>query len=209
MVKALGRLAACAAMAALIACGGGGGTPNRKGQTVPLQVTQTSLPDGTVSATYHQNLTVTGGAAPFTWVVSAGALPNGVTLANTGVISGIPTQDGSFAFTVTVTDPNNDSGTANLTIRISASGFAPITITTPTLPDGKIAAVYQQVVTATGGTPPYSWTLIGSLPPGLSLSADGVISGTPTQTGQFIFTLKVTDALGQTQSGSFTLNITS
>ncbi len=210
MVKALSRLAVFAALAGLLACGGGGGKSPDKGQTVPLQVTSTNLAQGTVSAAYQQSLTASGGVAPFTWTIapSSGVLPSGLSLSTLGVISGTPTLAGTFPFTVNVSDPNGDSGTANLSITLVAAGTAPLTITTASLPDGKISTAYVQLVTASGGTPPYSWTLVGSLPTGMSLSTDGVISGTPTVTGQFTFALQVTDSLGQTKSGSFTLNIT-
>src|SRR5215471_15863947 len=71
--------------------------------------------------------------------------------------------------------------------------------TTCPLPDGTVGTPYSATLTATGGTAPYTWTLLsGSLPPGLSLSGAGVISGTPTTAGTYTFTLKVVDASGQT-----------
>ncbi len=208
MFNLLCRVSAFGALLALLACSGGGGTGPSKTQSVTLQVTSTTLPDGTVSAPYQQTLTETGGVAPFSWTIASGSLPNGLSLSSTGVIRGTPTLAGSFSFTVSVTDAGGNTGSAILTIGIFGAGTASLHITTTTLPNARIAVPYQQLVTASGGTPLYIWMPIGSLPTNMSLSADGVISGTPTQTGQFTINLQVTDALGQTTVGSLTLTIT-
>src|SRR5262249_20903099 len=76
--------------------------------TLPLQITTTVLPDGTIANGYSQTLIATGGAVPYSnWKVIAGALPAGLSLnPNTGEISGGPTATGTATFTVQV----NDSG---------------------------------------------------------------------------------------------------
>ena len=72
----------------------------------------------------------------------------------------------------------------------------PVSVTTTSLPGGEVGQLYSQTLAATGGTPPYTWTVdAGSLPPGVVLdSASGVVSGTPTSAGTFVFTMKATDA---------------
>ncbi len=84
----------------------------------------------------------------------------------------------------------------------------PLKITTTSLPNGDVGVAYSATLSATGGTPPYSWSVAsGSLPPGLSLSASGTISGTPTATGSYTFTIRVTDSVGDTASQAYTVSI--
>ncbi|MBU0702204.1 T9SS type A sorting domain-containing protein [bacterium] len=84
--------------------------------TTPLNITTTSLPSGTISTRYQTTLTATGGTTPYTWSYS-GSLPSGLTLAaNTGLISGTPTQSGSFTFTAQVTNNVGSSASKELSI---------------------------------------------------------------------------------------------
>ncbi|MEM2051050.1 MAG: putative Ig domain-containing protein [Thermoproteota archaeon] len=77
---------------------------------------------------------------------------------------------------------------------LPVSADTPLTITTESLPDGQVWSSYFAVLTASGGVPPYLWSIqTGSLPPGLSLSNDGYITGTPTAEGTYTFTVKVLD----------------
>jgi uncharacterized repeat protein (TIGR03803 family) len=86
--------------------------------------------------------------------------------------------------------------------------LSPLLVTTTTLPNGTNGVAYGQTLTATGGQPPYNWTNIsGTLPPGLNLATNGVISGTPTASGTNTFTVTVTDALSETATQSLTLNV--
>ncbi|MFA4819089.1 MAG: putative Ig domain-containing protein [Patescibacteria group bacterium] len=161
----------------------------------PLVITTTTLPAITATALYNQTLVATGGTTPLTWSLSAGALPAGLTLSSAGVISGLPTIAGTSSFTVRVTD--NASVTADQTLSIIVNP-APV-ITTTTLPAITATALYNQTLTATGGTAPLTWSLLsGTLPTGLTLSAGGVISGTPTIAGTSSFTVRVTDNAGVT-----------
>lgn len=97
-------------------------------------------------------------------------------------------------------------------IVISAVAFIaaanPLAITTTSLPNAQIGVPYSQTLQATGGTPPYSWLEIsGSLPPGLSVASDGVISGTPTEGGNFSFTVGVSDSSSPVGAVMATLGI--
>jgi len=83
-----------------------------------------------------------------------------------------------------------------------SGGPGPLTVSTTSLSNGTLSTAYSQGLTATGGTQPYSWSIVaglGALPPGLSLSSGGTISGTPTSSGTFNFTVKVTDATTNAQ----------
>lgn len=96
------------------------------GAVTPMAVTTSSLPAGTVNNAYSSTtLTATGGVSPYTWAVTTGALPAGLSLSSAGVISGTPTTTtGSpFAFTVTATDSVTpaDTATANLSIAVSTT----------------------------------------------------------------------------------------
>jgi hypothetical protein len=77
----------------------------------------------------------------------------------------------------------------------------PIFISTSSLPGATVGSPYSATLTAGGGNGPYMWSITsGALPPGLSLSSSGVISGTPTTTGTYNFTIQVVDQLGAAAS---------
>ncbi|HEX3842240.1 MAG TPA: putative Ig domain-containing protein, partial [Acidimicrobiales bacterium] len=168
-------------------------------------ITTATLPGGEVGVTYSQTLAGTGGATPYAWSVTTGSLPAGLALnPSTGVISGTPTASGPDTFTVTLTDANNETATQSYTVTTLA---AP-SITTATLPGGEHGAPYSQTLVGAGGSTPYTWSVVGSLPAGLTLNpATGVISGTPTGSGPSTFTVTLTDFAGQMASQSYTLTI--
>ncbi len=108
---------------------------------------------------------------------------------------------------ITVLNPGGTvSNSANFTIALTSS---PVTITTPlTLPLGAVGTFYSQSLSAVGGTPPYSWSLVsGALPSGLSPSTSGQISGTPTSVGTLSLTMKVVDAASASATQTFSLTI--
>jgi hypothetical protein len=169
----------------------------------PLTITTSSLPAGTVGAAYSQALAATGGTPPYTWQLTGGSLPGGVTLASSGTISGMPTAAGSFTFQVTVRDSQQASATGSFTVTITAAAFA---ITTSSLPAGIVGTAYTASLAATGGTLPYTWSASG-LPSGLSISAAGVISGTPTASGSFSVTVQATDSAQVTATKALTITV--
>ncbi|MDR2970324.1 MAG: putative Ig domain-containing protein [Bacteroidales bacterium] len=168
----------------------------------PPTITATTLPAGTVEIVYNQILTAIG-FIPITWSMESGSLPAGLSLSAAGVISGTPTTEGTYNFTVRAT---NNFGYDTKALSITINGTTPI-ITTTTLPNGLLGTAYSQQLTATGTTP-ITWTLAsGSLPTGLTLSTAGVISGTPTVPGEKTFTVKATNVWGNsTKNLSITID---
>ena len=175
----------------------------------PPSITTASLPAGTVGTAYTTtNLAATGGVSPYTWSVTAGALPGGLTLSSAGAISGTPTAFGTFNFTVQVKDASNFTATANLSIKVNP---APVVITTTSLPNGVVnTAGYSATLTATGGAPPITWSITaGSLPTGLVLNAaTGAITGTPTTAGTSNFTVQAADSSTPALTATKALSIT-
>src|SRR5580698_6420244 len=163
----------------------------------PPMITTTTVPDATLGAAYTAPITATGGVPPLAWSLSSGTLPKGLALGSstTGTvnITGKATVAGAFAFTVTVTDATGASNTSG-TLQIVVSSLA-FTTTSP-LPSGTVGVAYAGVqFAATGGTPPYAFSLAAgsNLPPGLQLNA-GDLTGTPTTLGNYSFGISVTDS---------------
>jgi hypothetical protein len=144
-------------------------------------------------------LTAIGGVPTYTWSLATGsALPPGLNLTSTGTVVGTPTQFGTFTFTLTVSDSASPihHTSATYTININPPPPPVIDALSP-LPIGTLNSPYVGFTfTATDGLPPFDWTATG-LPPGISLSSAGGLSGTPTSTGSFPVTVQVQDAASQ------------
>jgi len=183
----------------IASCSGGG--------TTPVSITTSSLPTAKLGVAYSKSLAATGGTAPYSWSLASGTLPAGLSLSSAGVISGTPTAQGTSNFTVRVTDSSNPAQSA--TKALSLSVVNPVKITTASaLPAASVGVAYSTTLAAKGGTPPYTWSVTsGALPPGLSLSGSGVISGKPTTKGTFNFTVKVTDTSSPVQSAKKALSL--
>jgi hypothetical protein len=170
-------------------------------------VTTGDLTRGTVGTSYTYTLQPRGGAPPYTWALASGALPNGLLMdPATGVIAGVPTQFGTFSFTVRLTDSQPVNVTSG-TLRIIIDPAPLVITTTGDLTAGRLNIDYSFQIVVTGGRPPYSnWTVVpgsGALPNGLQLNANtGVISGRPTATGSFTFSVSVSDSTPTTVSST-------
>jgi uncharacterized protein YhjY with autotransporter beta-barrel domain len=173
--------------------------------TNSLTVDPPTLPGGVVASAYSQTVTASGGTGPYTFAVSSGALPNGLTLASGGGLTGTPTLAGTYNFDVTATDAGNNTGLRSYSVVIA---MAPLTVNPTSLPNGTLTTPYNQTVTTSGGVAPYSYVISGgALPTGLSMSAGGAITGTPTVAGPYTFTVEATDAQPNTGTRTYTVNI--
>ncbi|RNL66150.1 hypothetical protein EFK50_00525 [Nocardioides marmoriginsengisoli] len=153
------------------------------------------LPNGVPGSPYSHQLVAAGGSGAGTWSLSSGSLPAGVTLSGGGLISGTPSVSGSFPITVQFTDSVNglNAPTRALTLNV----YQPVVITNASLPDGTKGQSYSQQLAKTGGSGTGTWSKIGNLPAGLTLSAAGLISGTPsavTDAANENFTVRFTDS---------------
>lgn len=178
--------------------------------TSGVQITSTSpLPTAPVNVHYTDVLTAAGGTAPYKWSQTGGLLPPGVGLAANGTLSGTPTVPGTYTFTATVTDstlPTHETASASLVLVVAPSGLT----LTSSPPDGVLGVGYSFIFTAAGGTAPYSYSVSnGSLPPGLFLNPNtGQVSGTPTTTGFYPFTIEANDSSSPSKSAFDSTGIT-
>ncbi len=195
----------------------GSGAPGSLAITTP-----SNLPGGTVGVAYSTTLSATGGQSPYTWSISNGSLPPGLTLdTSTGIISGTPTSaSGSpFSFQATVSDSAGSTLPQTFSLTVSTSvGSSGFKITTAAFPNGVVNKSYQQSLATSGGVvtpfnPNPSFRISGgALPDGLSLAKGSggaySVTGTPTTPGVSNFSLTATDAAGNTASANFTLTVT-
>ncbi|MDH5833375.1 putative Ig domain-containing protein [Luteimonas sp. M1R5S59] len=181
------------------------GTGTILNDDVPLAVTPASLPNATVAAGYSQTVAASGGAGPYSFAITSGALPAGLTLIGAGVLAGTPSAGGSFNFTVTATDSSPFPGPFTASRAYALTVAAPtVELPATTLANGILGDAYAaSLAPAVGGTGPYTYALTaGALPAGVSLTASGDLAGTPSITGTFNFSVTATDS--STGSGPYT-----
>jgi len=169
-----------------------------------ITVSPATLPGGIEGTAYSETVTATGGAGPYTFAVTAGALPTGLTLGNDGAITGTPSAEGEFTFTITATDSATScTGSRAYTVRICpVIGLSAV----PTC--ATVGSTYTTTITPSAGTAPFTFGVTGTLPTGATLDAGtGVLTGTLTAAGTFPFTVTATDVNGCTGSQSYTVNV--
>ncbi|MEO8099843.1 MAG: SBBP repeat-containing protein [Acidobacteriota bacterium] len=169
---------------------------------------QGALPDGTRGAPYAFQNRATGGTPPLRWSVT-GSLPANLTItATTGLISGVPQASGTFNFKLILTDAADVSNTVDLRLIVNVPSGPLIITTTSPLPGAKRGVPYATNLLASGGSPPYSWSIISGALSGLTLAAStGVLSGTPAA-GNVTFTARVTDSLSAVATRDYGLSVT-
>lgn len=169
---------------------GGGGPPPPPPTPGVLSIVTTSLPDCCLYGPYSNQVLAAGSplaVSPATnfWEISAGALPTnlsfigGYTSNPYATIQGVPSATGTFNFTVKVTAPAGETATQSYTVVVSGiTNASPLATGTRLVPYGPV-----QLLTYGFSSPSFSLDVGSSLPPGLVLSATGIISGTPTMVG--------------------------
>jgi Putative Ig domain len=177
-----------------------------------------TFPDGNVGTLNTWFFSTTGcrtSQKPVQFSVVSGQIPPGLKLFTQGVssggITGTPTTQGLFAFTIQVQDQTGARDTESFSIRINPPRAVVITNQSDQLTPGTVGQFYCcGNLFADGGVPGYTWTLrSGQLPPGLRLTASpGRITGTPTTRGTFTFTVRATDTRGVFAERTFSITVT-
>ena len=213
----------------MLMCTGAGGEASGVAslavQAGPLNIVTASLPSGITGFRYFPHclqfhcrqlqygfqLAKSGGIPPFVWswtAATGSSLPLGLTLSSGGLLGGTPTLAGTYNVVVTLSDSESPVVQATANLSLFVHNPPPPSITTVTPPVDGVNLPYNFTFQATGGLPPLSWSENGMLPPGLSFSSTGVLSGTPTATGSFPITVTVEDALLQSSGPqNFTVQI--
>jgi hypothetical protein len=167
----------------------------------PLQFSPPAqLPGGLTGTHYLYQFVASGGAPPYTFALTQGALPPGIGLGFTGMLSGTPTQAGSYSFTVQACDSTPGqrqclSAATGITI---TQPVQPLQILTTSLPAGTKGLFYDVFLQGQGGVPPYKWSSLSLLPAGLQLTTAGELKGTPLASGTFTMNIKLSDSAGTT-----------
>lgn len=169
--------------------------------------TPTVLPVGIQNQLYTQVLLEDGAVGVITW--STTTPPPGLSLSANGILTGTPTQAGTFNIPVQITDSSTPAQTTSGTLTLVITGV-PVQFTSNTMPTAGAGRFYSQPLPIIGGTQPYTVTQTGgTLPGGLSLSSNGVLKGTPSAAGSFTFTVLATDSSTpqQTATQTFTMAV--
>jgi hypothetical protein len=206
VISGMPGLAVAASFTVQVVGGNGLSTNKVFGLTINPAITTTSpLPAGVVGAAYNQTLVASGGTTPYVWIITAGGLPSVLNLSSAGAITGTPNMLTNASFTVQVTDNNGLSSTKAFSLTVA--GPPTITSASP-LPAGVAGTAYSTTLAVSGSTAPYVWSLVaGSLPSGLSLSTNGVISGMPGLAFAASFTVQVVGGNGLSTNKVFGLTI--
>ncbi|MCC6150605.1 MAG: hypothetical protein IT461_10170 [Planctomycetes bacterium] len=168
-------------------------------------ITSAAPAAGVLSTAYNHTYTATGNPSTFTWTVTAGALPTGLTLSAGGVISGSPTATGNFTGTVTCANGISPDATQNFNIDINE---AP-TITNANNTAFVVGTAGSFNFTATGFPATFTWSTASTLPTGVTLSAGGVLSGTPAagQGGTYNLAIVCSNGISPDANQAFTLTV--
>src|SRR5438128_7059119 len=166
-----------------------------------VTISPVTLPSAVRSLTYSATITAAGGTAPYSFSVTSGTLPAGLSLVSGGLLSGTPAVTGSYTFTVSAVDANAAAGSRTYTLTVDVGALQ---ITPATLGDANAGTSYSAVLSGSGGTGPYAFTVSsGNLAPGLVLATTGVLSGVPQHVGTYTFMVKMTDSQGLSTTRSY------
>ncbi|MEO8026216.1 MAG: putative Ig domain-containing protein [Bryobacteraceae bacterium] len=167
------------------------------------------LPQAMVGSAYRTTLRATGPPGPFTWnVPDPSGLPSGIAVGTDGTVSGTPQSTGIYSFSIRASD---GAGSVPVAQACSLAVIPPpvslVGGNNCPIPDGTVGVPVSLQLSAAGGRPPYQWLGAGSLPAGLSLSASGLLAGTPRAADTYPFQLQLTDQTGQVRSQACSMKI--
>ena len=186
-----------------------------------ISIGSAALVDTTVGKSTSYTLPADGGLPPYTWSIPGGsALPPGLNLISGATLPpnvtpgsaqlvGVPTVAGVYSFSLTVTDSSGAQVTRTFTLRVS-----PVNVLSGNPRNATTGVFYEEQLTAVGGTPPYAFSMSpvsltqDMLPPGITLSAGGLLSGTTSSTGSYGFKLTAVDSLGNRYSTTYSFVVT-
>ncbi len=183
------------------------GSPAPPTNLTVLSIATSALPAAPLNAAYSVTLQATGGSGTYTWSIPSGSLPPGITLTN-GVLAGTATGPGTYTVPIQVSDMSGQTVQRTLTLVVAAPSLG---IATTALPSGQFNTPYSSTLSASGGTPPYTWSVAqgGVLPVGMGLnSASGTLSGAPAQAGLWNVPITVTDSAAPASTQTVTLPLT-
>lgn len=178
----------------------------------PLAIVTTDLPAATAGATYAIRLQAAGGDGLYLWTMAGGTrLPAGLTLSPFGDIEGIPTTTGDATFTLQLLSNQTQTLTHAYTLHVGAANLV-LSFVTTELPAAIFGREYEARLTATGGAPPYRFTVQASaqtsgLPSGLAFDPNGIIGGVPVSGGDFTLGVQVEDHAGHALARSLVLHV--
>lgn len=170
----------------------------------PLTLSQSSLPEGTTGQAYSAALTAEGGAPPYSFSPTGGALPQGISLDAEGKLTGTPSAAGTYQFSAMVNDSANHSASGLFTIVV----VDPLALGPESLPAAKMGEPFDVQLQPRGGNPPYSYQVSGSLPGGITFN-NGLFSGIPTAPGIYPIVVKLMDSRGRTLERPYRLAVPS
>jgi hypothetical protein len=190
----------------------GAGTPVTPETFPDLEIVGETLSTAYRGEPFSISVSAQGGDQAYTWEVTAGSLPPGLTLtvghlgAEDALITGVPEAEGSFTFTLTVTSGDGQAASRSFTLEVVA--VEPLSIETPAVPPALVGRNYNVRLRAYGGDgETYEWQLAaGGLPPGMQLTTGGRLTGSPTQADTARFTVRVRSGR-QTAQHSYTLAV--
>ena len=189
---------------------GGGGTTDTETEALgvrpPLVVSSAlAATKAEVGIPVSVSQSATGGSGAFTWSISKGALPAGVTLGADGSVTGTPGIAGRYAFTMTLSDSEGRTKSVDVTLVVKAK----LGLKTLKLKAGKTGLPYRLKLVTVGGVGPMTWTATGRLPKGVKLGKTGLFFGTAKTAGNYRVTVTVTDSLGAVAKKTLTLSVKS
>lgn len=168
----------------------------------PLVLDGGTLPPAIETRAYAFTFMPTGGTPAYAFSIDGGV--PGLSLIVDGTLSGTPTTPGQYPFSISV----QDGASARLTSRFDLEVRPLLRVASAVLVEGRQSQVYAEQLSATGGTPPYTWVVDGGSPPtGLTVTSGGLLQGSPTMSSTVTFGVSVSDSAVPPQNASRTISV--